>query len=98
MDSDRFNILVDQIRSKHKGKGFGIKKSQLRAYTVPLNTFSLRKKLRISIDEFEDVFGVSEFMVREWKRGVIKPDKQILLLLHIADKWPEIFLDALEDY
>lgn len=99
MDSIRFNDLVEKVRFKRSANGLAINGSSLanhhRAY---IDTFQIRKRLGLSADEFEHTFGVSELLVKEWQKGVAKPEKPILLLLRIADRCPDIFLNTLKDY
>jgi DNA-binding transcriptional regulator YiaG len=97
MDSDRFNKLVEKVRVKRSVDHATIGKLQTinnESIDVPL----LREKLGLSQSEFEKVFGVSEYLVKEWEKGVIKPEKPIFLLLRIADKWPDVFMTSLQDY
>lgn len=97
MDSERFNELVDKIRLKHNIKhGFTGESQTIQNKSVDVSV--LRKKLGLTQNEFEKILGVSELTIREWEKGVVKPEKPILLLLRIAQKWPIAFIDSLGDY
>jgi|GEM_PF-1500704 len=97
MESERFNELVERVRIKRSIKHATIGKLQT-VHNESVDVSLLRERLGLSQSEFENIFGVSEHLVKEWEKGIIKPEKPVFLLLRIADKWPEVFMTFLHDY
>lgn len=98
MESDRFNELVEKVRIKRSIKRATVGNLQTINDDESLNVTLVREKLGLSQSEFENIFGVSEYLIKEWEKGVIKPEKPISLLLRIAYMWPEVFRTSLQDW
>lgn len=56
------------------------------------------ERLGVSQSEFADILGIPMHLLKIWEEGITPPPRPILLLLRVADRWPEAFIDSLLDY
>lgn len=63
-----------------------------------LNISSIREKLGLIQPEFADILGIPLHHLKVWEGGNVEPPRPVMLLLRVADRWPETFIDSLLDY
>ena len=56
---------------------------------------ALRKRLRLSRQEFADRFGLDVRALQEWEQGRRVPDKAARVLLTVIDRYPDAVVRAL---
>ena len=97
MESKRFNVLVDKIQISRTSKhGMGDRFPEVKRKKLDIS--STREKLGVNQAEFAKILGVSQKTLEYWEKGKKEPARPTLLLLRVADRWPEAFIDSLLDY
>jgi len=97
MESKRFNVLVDKVEISRTSKhGISSKFPQVKCKEFDIS--SIREKLGVNQAEFAEILGVSQRELAYWEMEKKEPDRPTLLLLRVADRWPEAFIDSLLDY
>ena len=62
---------------------------------VDVNVKALRRKLRLSQDEFARRYGFTPARVRDWEQGRSRPDGAVRAYLLVIDREPEAVARAL---
>ncbi len=62
---------------------------------IPIDVKSLRKRLKMSQNEFAESFGISLGTLRHWERGDRNPQGPALILLNLVAKEPRVILKLL---
>ena len=97
MESRRFNVLVDKIRvSRTSKRGMRYRLSYEECKRLDIS--SIRERLGVNQIEFAEILGLPRKTIDDWENGRKKPAGPTLLLLRVADRWPEAFIDSLLDY
>lgn len=97
MESKCFNVIVDKVRIiRDSERGLRYESQDVRDRRLDVS--SIREKLGINQAEFAEILGVHKRTIRNWEKGKAKPSKPALLLLRVADRWPEAFIDSLLEY
>ena len=97
MDNIKFNELLDKIK-------FSLDEKRPNPWVSPnikkkdVDILRLRRKLGVTHAVLAEMIGVSENAVRAWENGIAEPGKAVLLLLRIAERRPDAFLEALWSY
>lgn len=97
MESERFIELAEKVkvsRTSTHGIGYGFPEVKCKQTDIS----SIREKLGVNQAEFAKILGVSQRTLEYWEKGKKEPAKPTLLLLRVADRWPEAFIDSLLDY
>ena len=97
MESKRFNVLVDKVQISRTSK-HGISTRFPKVKCKKLDISSTRERLGVNQAEFAKILGVSQKMLEYWENGKKEPARATLLLLRVADRWPEAFIDSLLEY
>lgn len=61
-----------------------------------VNIVKVRKSLGVSQPVFASMLNVSRSTVRAWEQGAREPEGATLRLLEVADKHPEVLVEAIE--
>jgi len=86
MKRDIGNEILEGIDSIRKGKG--------KRYRLELpNIEKIRHELHLSQSAFAGFMGISLRTLQEWEQGRRKPSGPAIMLLKIAEKHPEAFID-----
>jgi putative transcriptional regulator len=96
MKDELFNELVASVR-----EGGAI----LRGEAEPSRTFvvetpdvkAIRTRLALTQNEFASLLGISVRTVQNWEQGRRSPHGTARVLLQIAEKHPEVFLDVVTE-
>lgn len=95
MKEENFKELVESIE-EFKAIEKGELKPSKGFYVNEPNAFTIRRKLRLTQEDFATLLGVSLSTVRDWELGKRKPKGAAKLLLRIAQKSPSTLFEALE--
>jgi len=97
MDNGRLNELIDKIR-------FSLNEKRPNPWVSPnikkknVDIGRIRQKLGVTEAVLAEMIGVSEKTIRMWENGTAEPEKAVLLLLRIAERRPDAFLETLWNY
>jgi putative transcriptional regulator len=97
MDNARFNELLDKIR-------FTLNEKRSNPWVSPniknrdVDIDRIRQKFGVTQAGLAEMLGVSEDAIRDWENGTAEPEKAVVLLLRIAERRPDAFLEALWNY
>lgn len=94
MEKDLFDDLTTSLQEAIEIKQGKRKAARTTTYPEP-NAKSIRKKLDLSRENFASLIGVSKRTVEKWEQGVARPSGAARSLLIIADKNPQVVLQAL---
>lgn len=93
MKKELFNELCESI--KEAGQIKKGKKRPSRFYVSHADSvFAIRLKLGLSQAKFAALMGVTDDCVQNWEQGRRKPNGAAKVLLKIAEKHPQIILEA----
>ncbi len=93
MREESFNELVESIREAGaylRGEGEPARVS----FVGEPDPRAIRSRLRLTQEEFAAALCISVKTLRNWEQGRREPSGPAMRLLQIADKHPEILLEA----
>jgi putative transcriptional regulator len=93
MENDMFEELVESVR---EGMAImrGEKKPSRSFHFEPNDVQTIRRKFGFSQSEFASLMGISINTLQNWEQGRRKPTGSAKILLRIAEKNPEVLLNA----
>lgn len=94
MKKSDFDNLVVSIKQAGKIKKSKMKASRVTKLDVP-DIKLIRKKLRVTQEEFAHMIGVSVGTLRNWEQGRREPEGPAKALLTVAKAKPEVLLEVL---
>ncbi len=93
MKTELFNELLESVREAGtvmRGERKAHRETRLDLPDVK----AIRQELGLSEEQFAQLVGVRATTVRNWQQGKRKPAGAAFVLLRIAEKHPEVLLDA----
>ena len=95
MKKAKFDVLIESVRQAGEIRRGKLKPGRVFQYD-PIDIISLRKKLRLSQNQFALLIGVSVKTLQNWEQGRREPRGPAKALLQVASKHPEAVLKALQ--
>lgn len=93
MNKNHFNEFLESVK---QGAGIlkGRQKASRRFSLTDPDVKSIRKKLKLSQNQFAKLLGISPATLKNWEQGRRKPDGPARVLLGIAALHPEVLPDV----
>jgi len=95
MKKDLFNDLVESVQEAGRiRKGLAKPSRVFRCRSIDVKR--IRAKLHVSQGQFAVMIGVSKATLQNWEQGRREPAGPAKALLRVAEKRPEVVLEALQ--
>jgi putative transcriptional regulator len=94
MNTEDFSKLLTSIKQAGEIRRGTMKPSRVTKIAIP-NVRRIRSRLGLSQTEFAMMIGVSARTVQNWEQKRREPEGAAKALLLVADRHPEMVLDAL---
>jgi len=94
MDDKLFKEFMDSC-NEHVEIAQGKKEASRRTVLEKKDVKGIRKRLKLSQDQFSKLLGISIWTLRNWEQGKRHPEGAAVTVLKLAEKEPEALLRIL---